>query len=76
MDIVITKEFQNITNQDKRLEACIHFFKRRNSKKERHQAKEKTLKTMKTSNNEEDILVSLEEFHKKSKNIHILKNKS
>lgn len=76
MDIIITKEFQNITNQDKRLEACIHFFKRRNSKKELHQAKEKTLKSMKTSNNEEDILVSLEEFHRKSKNIHILKNKA
>lgn len=75
MDIIITKEFQNIADQDKRLEACIHFFKRRNGKKERHQAKEKTLKTMKTSNNEEDILVSLEEFHKKSKNIHILKSK-
>jgi DNA primase len=74
MDLVTTKEFQQVTNQDKRLEACIHFFKRRNSKKERRQAKEKTLRTMMASSNEEDILVSLSEFHRKSKNIHILKN--
>lgn len=75
MDIVITKEFQNITNQDKRLEACIHFLNG-GIVKRTPPGKGKTLKTMKTSNNEEDILVSLEEFHKKSKNIHILKNKS
>ncbi|MCF6156876.1 MAG: DNA primase [Candidatus Brocadia sp.] len=76
MDIITTKEFQNITNQDERLAACIHFFKRRNSKRERHQAKEKTLKTIKVGSNEEDIIVLLNEFHKKSKNIHILKNKA
>ncbi|KAB2834921.1 MAG: hypothetical protein F9K48_05320, partial [Candidatus Brocadia sp.] len=76
MDIITKKEFQHITNQDKRLEACIHFFKRRNSKKERHQAKEKMLKTIMASNNEEDLLVSLDEFHRKSKNIHIIKNKT
>ncbi|MDQ1273194.1 MAG: primase [Planctomycetota bacterium] len=76
MDIVTTKEFQNITNQGERLEACIHFFKRRNSKKERHQAKEKTLKTIKVGSNEEDIIGLLDEFHRKSKNLHILKNKA
>lgn len=75
MDIITTKEFQNITNQDERLAACIHFFKRRNSKRERHQTKQKTLKTIKVGSNEEDIIVLLNEFHKKSKNIHILKNK-
>ncbi len=76
MDIVTTKEFQNITNQGERLEACIHFFKRRNSKKERHQAKEKTLKTIRVGSNEEDIIGLLDEFHRKSKNLHILKNKA
>ncbi len=76
MDIITKEEFQHITNQDKRLEACIHFFKRRNSKKERHQAKEKMLRTIMASNNEEDLLVSLDEFHRKSKNIHIIKNKT
>ncbi len=76
MDIVTTREFQNITNQGERLEACIHFFRRRNCKKERHQTKEKTLKTVKIGSTEEDIVVLLDEFHKKSKHIHILKNKS
>lgn len=76
MDIVTTKEFQNITNQSEELEACIHFFKRRNGKKERHQTKEKTLKTDKTGSNEEDIIVLLDEFHKKSKHLHVLKNKA
>ena len=33
MDIVTTEEFQNITDHDNRLESCIHFLKRRNSKK-------------------------------------------
>lgn len=75
LDIITTQEFQHITNQDKRLEACIHFFKRRNSKRERRQAKEKMLKTIMASNNEEALLVSLEEFHRKSKNIHMIKNK-
>ncbi|MFN3533676.1 MAG: DNA primase [Candidatus Brocadia sp.] len=75
MDVIITQEFQNITNQNERLEACIHFFKRRNSKRERHQTKEKTLKTIKVGSNEEDIIALLDEFHKKSKNIHVLKNK-
>ena len=75
MDIVTTKEFQNITNQGGRLEACIHFFRRRNSKKERHQTKEKTLQTIKVGSNEEDIVVLLNELHKKNKNIHVLKNK-
>lgn len=76
MDIVTTKEFQNITNQSEELEACIHFFKRRNGKKERHQTKEKTLKTDKIGSNEEDIIVLLDEFHKKSKHLHVLKNKA
>lgn len=76
VDIVTTKEFQNITNQGERLEACILFFKRRNSKKERHQAKEKTLKTIKVGSNEEDIIGLLNEFHRKSKDLHILKNKA
>lgn len=75
MDIIITQEFQNITNQNERLEACIHFFKRRNSKRERNQTKEKALKIIKVGSNEEDIIALLDEFHKKSKNIHVLKNK-
>ncbi len=76
MDIVTTKEFQNITNQEERLEACIHFFKRRNSKKERHQTKEKTLQTIKVGSSEEDLVVLLNELHKKNKHIHVLKNKA
>ncbi|MCK6468854.1 MAG: DNA primase [Candidatus Brocadia sinica] len=76
MDIITTKEFQNITNQNERLEACIHFFKKRNTKKERRQTKEKTLQSIKVGSNEEDIIVLLNEFHKKNKHIHILKNKS
>lgn len=76
MDIITTKEFQNITNQGERLNDCIHFFKRRNSKRERHQTKEKALKTIKVGSNEKDILTLLDEFHKKSKNIHVLKNKA
>lgn len=76
MDIVTTKEFQNIANQSERLHACIHFFRKRNSKKERHQTKEKTLQTIKVGSNEEDIVVLLNEFHKKNKNIHVLKKKA
>ncbi|MEP9411682.1 MAG: DNA primase [Candidatus Brocadia sp.] len=75
MDIITTQEFQNITNQEERLNACVHFFRRRNSKRERHQTKEKTLKTIKVGSNEKDIVTLLDEFHKKSKNIHVLKNK-
>jgi DNA primase len=75
MDIVTTKEFQNITNQSERLEACIQFFKRRSSKRERRQIKEKTLQTIKVGSNEEDIVVLLNEFHKKNKHLHALKNK-
>lgn len=74
MDVVTTREFQNIANQNERLEAYIHFFKRRNSKKERYQAKVKTLQTIRVSNSEEDIVVLLNELHKKNKNIHVLKN--
>ena len=74
MDVVTTREFQNIANQNERLEAYIHFFKRRNSKKERYQAKVKTLQTIRVSNSEEDIVVLLSELHKKNKNIHVLKN--
>ncbi len=73
MDIVTTKEYQNITNHKERLEACIHFFKRRMSKKEIFQTKKRTLEAAKISNNEEDIILLLNEFHKKKKNIHILK---
>jgi len=76
MDIVTTKEFQNITNQGERLEDYIHFFKKRNSKKESRQTKEKTLQTNKIGGNEEDIIVLLHELHKKNKHIHVLKNKA
>ena len=74
MNIVTTGEFQNITDHGKRLESCIHFLKRRNSKKEIHQTKKKMLETDKV-NSEEDIVILLDEFHKKSRNIHALKNK-
>lgn len=75
MDIVTTEEFQNITNHKERLDDCIHFFKRRNSKKEIYKTKKRMLETVKASNNEEDIILLLDEFHKKSRNIHTLKNK-
>ncbi|NUO08619.1 MAG: DNA primase [Candidatus Brocadia sp.] len=73
VDLVTTKEFQNITNQSERLEANIHFFKRRNSRRERHQTKEKTLQSIKAGNNEEDIVVLLKEVHTKNKHKHVLK---
>ena len=76
MDIVTTEEFQNITDHDNRLESCIHFLKRRNSKKEMHQTKKKTLETVKVNSSEEDIVTLLGEFHRKSRNIHALKNKT
>ncbi len=75
MDIVTTEEFQNITNHKERLEDCIHFFKRQNSKKEIYKTKKRMLETVKASNNEDDIILLLDEFHKKSRNIHTLKNK-
>ncbi|HHT9137779.1 MAG TPA: DNA primase [Candidatus Wunengus sp. YC60] len=74
MDIVTTEEFQNITNYSEKLEEYIHFFKMRNSKKEINQTKKKMLETAKI-NREEDIVILLDEFHKKSRNIHALKNK-
>ncbi|MDO8142782.1 MAG: DNA primase [Candidatus Brocadiales bacterium] len=74
MDIVTTEEFQNITNHSEKLEEYIHFFKMRNSKKEINQTKKKMLETAKV-NREEDIVILLDEFHKKSRNIHALKNK-
>ena len=75
MDIVTSEEFQNITNHNERLEACIHFFKKRNSKREIHQTKRKMLDVVKANNNEEDIIVLLDAFHKKTRNSHVLKNK-
>lgn len=75
MDIVTTEEVKNITDHRERLEDCIRFFKRRNSKKEICQTKKRMLETVKTGNNEEDIILLLEEFHKKNRNAHILKNK-
>lgn len=76
MDIVTTEEFQTITNHDNRLASCIHFLKKRKSKKEIHQTKKKTLETVKVNNSEEDIVALLGEFHRKSKNIHALKSKA
>lgn len=76
MDIVTTEEFQNITDHGNRLDSCIHFLKRRNSKKEMHQTKKKTLETVKVNSSEEDIVTLLGEFHRKSRNIHALKNKT
>lgn len=75
MDIVTTGEFQMITNHAERLEDCIHFFKKRNSKKEIHQTKKKTLETDRVGSNEDDIVMLLGEFHKKKQNQHTLKNK-
>jgi len=74
MDLVTTDEFQDSTAYGKRLEDCVHFLKKRNSKREIHQTKKKMLETAKV-NNEENIVTLLEEFHRKSKNIHALKNK-
>lgn len=75
MDIVTSEEFRDITNHKERLDACIHFFNRRNSKREIRQTKKKMLETVRGDNNEDKIVVLLDEFHKKSRNIHILKNK-
>ncbi|MDR4508447.1 MAG: DNA primase [Candidatus Brocadiaceae bacterium] len=76
MDILTTKEFQNITNFRERLNECIRFFKRRNGRSEIRQTKRKMLETVKTAdNNEEDIIALLKEFHKKNRNIHRLKEK-
>ena len=76
MEIVTTEEFQNITDHGNRLESCIHFLKRRNSKKEMHQTKKKTLETVKVNSSEEDIVSVWGEFYRKSRNIHALKNKT
>lgn len=75
MDIVTGGEFQNVTNHSERLEACIHFFKRRNNKKDICQAKKRTLETVKVGSREEDIVASLDELHKKHRNRHALKGK-
>lgn len=76
MDIVTTEEFQNVTDHDNRLESCIHFLKRRDSKKQMHQTKKKWLETVKVNSDEEDIVILLDEFHRKNRNIHALKNKT
>lgn len=73
MDIITTKEFQNITNHTERLDECIHFFRRRKNKQEIHHTKKKMLESVKIGNNEKDIVLLLDEFHKKNKNIHTLK---
>ncbi len=75
MDLVTTDEFQDSTAYGKRLEDCVHFLKKRNGKREIHQTKKKMQETVKV-NNEENIVTLLEEFHRKSKNIHALKNKN
>ncbi len=75
MDIVTGGEFQNVTNHSERLEACIHFFKKRNNKKDICQAKKRTLETVKVGSREEDIVASLDELHKKHRNRHALKGK-
>ena len=75
MDIVTSEEFQNIANYTERLDACIHFFKKRNSRREIHQTKKKMLDVVKSGNNEEDIVVLLDAFHKKTLNSHVLKGK-
>jgi DNA primase len=75
-DIMTTEEFKNVTNHKERLEACVVFFKKQNNKKDIYQTKKKMLEIVRAgNNNEEDITVLLDEFHKKSKNIHALKNK-
>ncbi|MBI5679103.1 MAG: DNA primase [Planctomycetes bacterium] len=76
MDIVTAEEFQNIIDHGNRLESCVHFLKRRNSKKEMHQTKKKMLETAKVNSSEEDIVILLDEFHRKNRNIHALKNKT
>ncbi len=76
MDIVTTGEFQMITNHAERLEGYIHFFKKRNSKKEIPQIKKKALETDRVGSNEGDIVMLLGEFHKKKQNQHTLKNKT
>ncbi|MBE7545977.1 DNA primase [Candidatus Kuenenia stuttgartiensis] len=75
VDIVTTREFQDMTDYRDRLEACILFFKRRNRRKDIHITKKKMLETARSSHKEEDIVMLLEEYHKKSRNIHALKNK-
>lgn len=75
MDIITTEEFQNITNHKERLESCILFFKKQSSKKDIYQTKKRMLDIVKSGSNEEDIVVLLDEFHKKNRSIHALKNK-
>ncbi len=76
MDVVTGKEFQNVTNHSERLEACIHYFKMRNSKKDVYQAKKRTLENVKVGSREEDIVALLDELHKKHRNRHALKGKA
>ena len=76
MDVVTGKEFQNVANHSERLEACIHYFKMRNSKKDVCQAKKRTLENVKVGSREEDIVALLDELHKKHRNRHALKGKA
>jgi len=41
-----------------------------------HQTKKKMLETVKVNSSEEGIVALLGEFHRKSRNIHALKNKT
>ncbi|MBM4055365.1 MAG: DNA primase [Planctomycetes bacterium] len=76
MDIVTTSEFQGNTDYSERFEACLLFFQKRNSKRDIRHTKKKMLETTQSCHKEEDIVMLLEEFHKKSRSIHALKNKN
>ena len=74
-NIITKEEFQNIKNHEDRLGACIQFFKQRNAKKEINITKKKMMEMVKIGGNEQDIVLLLNEFHKKNRHIHSMKNK-
>jgi DNA primase len=74
-NIITKEEFQNIKNHEDRLGACIQFFKQRNAKKEISITKKKMMEMVKIGGNEQDIVLLLNEFHKKNRHIHSMKNK-
>ncbi len=73
-NIITKEEFQNIKNHEDRLGACIKFLKQRNAKKEISITKKKMMEMVKIGGNEQDIVLLLNEFHKKNRHIHRLKN--
>jgi DNA primase len=73
MDIMSTKEFQTTASPEERLDECIHFFRKKKSREEIHHTKKKMLESVKVSADEKDIVLLLDEFHKKNRNIHALK---